>query len=93
MKTKTKLEKIDDYVYNKAQKAVDDWFIEQIRRPFSRFYLYYKTGCLLITDNSATGLTLADTQPMPRAQTKLQVLRRVIAIAKRTPFLPDNLLV
>jgi hypothetical protein len=78
-----------EYVEEKAGEAAREWFKQQSQNPYAALYLYYCIGELRVFPDSKPGYTLADSRRLMPGNTRDQIQRQIVDIARKTPFLPD----
>ncbi|MBV6343485.1 hypothetical protein HWQ67_18080 [Candidatus Magnetobacterium casensis] len=84
------VQQADKWLHDQVRRQAELWFVGQCRNPYARYYLYYKTGEILISDAEHTpeGYTLADPQRISQAWTVDQACTWAHSVLRRTPCLP-----
>jgi len=83
-----KLQQIDQFLWEQADKASKEWFRAQSLNPYAAIYLYYKSGELAAFENAPHGWTLGRQDRLSPAHTREQIKAQIAESARRLPFLP-----
>jgi hypothetical protein len=76
------------WLWDEAHKAAAEWYQNQCRDIYARFYLYYKRGGLKLMTEAANGWELGSAERISTNQTIEQLTARIVETARRLPCLP-----
>jgi hypothetical protein len=86
------LDDVKQWLDNKINIAVDNWFKEQCKNTYGSYFLFYKAGEITITEDIPEGFTIASFQRILPSWTKEKARCFCYDVLQKCPCLPDELL-
>ena len=83
------LQRMYEWVYERALEAANQWFTEQCANPSTALYLYYKIGELQVATRCPDGFRLASGERLSPNMNRDQQQANIVHIARQLPILPD----
>lgn len=78
----------DQWLWDQAAKAAEEWWAIQCRDMYAAVYLYYKRGELTCAKECPAGFTLGDSRRIGPSGTKAEHMHKIYETARRLPCLP-----